>query len=172
MERLASFKSLEKVKQITKATLVLKRGAKGNSVIDRETKLPENIERLHLYEGLKIEVLNVLGAGDAFISGFLKGWLDDQDHEKCSLYGNASGALVVSRHGCSPATPSWEELDFYLKNRERIRRIDRDPDLNFLHKVTNRSRKWGELFVLAFDHQTRLEKLVKEENQNEKSAYY
>ena len=30
--------------------------------------------------------------------------------EKSANYANASGALVVSRHGCAPAIPGEEEL--------------------------------------------------------------
>ncbi len=55
--------------------------------------------------GVQVDVLNVLGAGDAFISGFLRGWLKDESYEKCCAYANACGALVVSRHGCAPAIP-------------------------------------------------------------------
>ncbi len=152
--------SLATLRTITKATLVLKRGAEGNSVVEHSMDLPTEIQELPLYKGLKIEVLNVLGAGDAFMSGFLKGWLKGEDYERCSLYANACGALVVSRHGCSPAIPSWLELNFYLKNRVEIKRIDRDEELNFLHKATNRPAKWRDLFILAFDQQSDLEQLV------------
>ncbi len=57
---------------------------------------------------LPVEVLNVLGAGDAFLSGLLYGWLGGKSLAESARLGNACGALVVSRHGCTPghAEPS------------------------------------------------------------------
>ncbi len=130
--------ALKTIREHTDAVLVLKRGAQGNSVIEKGDALASSLEGISFFKGLKVKVLNVLGAGDAFLSGFLKGWLEGKDYETCSLYANACGALTVSRHGCSPAIPSWAELKYYLENREKIARIDRDENLNYLHKATNR----------------------------------
>lgn len=69
--------------------------------------------------GVRVEVLNVLGAGDAFMSGLLRGYLNDEGWEQACRYANACGALVVSRHGCAPAMPSKIELDDYLPRRAR-----------------------------------------------------
>ncbi len=49
-----------------------------------------------LQQGVRVEVLNVLGAGDAFMSGLLRGWLNDEGWEQACRYANACGALVVS----------------------------------------------------------------------------
>jgi 5-dehydro-2-deoxygluconokinase len=46
--------------------------------------------------GFPIEVFNVLGAGDGFMSGLLKGWLDGEDWETALTYANACGAFAVS----------------------------------------------------------------------------
>ena len=51
-------------------------------------------------KGVQVEVLNVLGAGDAFVSGFLRGWLNGEGYEQALRNVKACGALVVSRHGC------------------------------------------------------------------------
>ena len=56
-----------------------------------------------------VEVLNVLGAGDAFLAGFLRGWVNDEPLVDCARYANACGALVVSRHGCAPAADGDSE---------------------------------------------------------------
>jgi 5-dehydro-2-deoxygluconokinase len=56
----------------------------------------------------------VLGAGDGFMSGLMKGWLDGEPWPVALKYANACGAFAVSRHGCTPAYPSWEELQFFL----------------------------------------------------------
>jgi 5-dehydro-2-deoxygluconokinase len=66
-------------------------------------------------EGFPIGVFNILGAGDGFFSGLLKGWFDGEGWSSALKCANACGAFAVSRHGCTPAYPSLEELEFFLK---------------------------------------------------------
>ena len=47
--------------------------------------------------GVRVEVLNVLGAGDAFMSGLIRGYINNEGWEQACRYANACGALVVSR---------------------------------------------------------------------------
>ncbi len=54
----------------------------------------------------KIEVLNTLGAGDAFASGFLYGYLNGWGWQKAARMGNATGAIVVTRQGCANDMPT------------------------------------------------------------------
>jgi 5-dehydro-2-deoxygluconokinase len=105
-------------------------------------------------------VFNTLGAGDGFMSGFLRGWLRDQSWETCCRYGNAAGAQVVSRHGCSPASPSWEEMTSFLEAGSNTARLREDPRLNHLHRVTTRQRDWPEVRALAFDHRSQIEDIA------------
>ncbi|MFZ4835711.1 bifunctional 5-dehydro-2-deoxygluconokinase/5-dehydro-2-deoxyphosphogluconate aldolase [Rouxiella sp. Mn2063] len=146
--------ALKTVRQHTKATLVCKRGALGCSVF--EGAIPDSWEQTRLYRGVKVDVLNVLGAGDAFMSGLLRGYLNDEGWENASRYANACGALVVSRHGCAPAMPTKIELDDYLLREQQVKRPDKDPRLNHLHRVTTRRQTWPELCVFAFDHRKQL----------------
>lgn len=142
---------LKTIRGISKAEIVVKRGALGCSVFDAQ--IPNTLDEGFTRFGVKIDVLNVLGAGDAFMSGFLRGWLRNEEYEKCCDYANACGALVVSRHGCAPAIPSEEELDNYLARKDIVVRPDLDTEINYLHRVTNRHPKeWDELCILAFDH--------------------
>jgi 5-dehydro-2-deoxygluconokinase len=94
----------------------------------------------------------VLGAGDAFLSGFLKGWLNNADYERCCQLANACGALVVARHACAPAMPTPAELDYFLANAEHLQRPGQDATLTRLHRVTVRRKQWNALCVFAFDH--------------------
>ncbi len=91
----------------------VKRGPLGCQIIDGD--VPASLDDAPIHGGVEVEVLNVLGAGDAFASGFLSGWLRDQPLEACARTANASGALVVSRHGCAPAMPTPAELDYFLR---------------------------------------------------------
>jgi len=146
--------ALKNVRQATKATLVCKRGPMGCVVL--EGRIPDSWEQTALQSGVRVEVLNVLGAGDAFMSGLLRGWLNDESWEQACRYANACGALVVSRHGCAPAMPTRAELDDFLSREKEVKRPDLDSRLNHLHRVTSRKQKWEELCVFAFDHRKQL----------------
>jgi len=142
--------ALKAVRRLTKATFVVKRGPLGCAVIDGA--IPATLDDAFNGVGVKVEVLNVLGAGDAFNAGFLSGWLRGEDYDACCRYANACGALVVSRHGCAPAMPTRIELDHYLANADRIPQPDKDVLLTRLHRVTAPRVPRPELFIFAFDH--------------------
>ena len=147
--------ALRRIRSLSDATLVLKLGERGCVVLDGE--IPASLDDVTIFSGPRIEVLNVLGAGDAFMSGFLRGWLRNENHATSAAYANACGALVVSRHGCSPAIPTAEELDHYMRHAPQIPRPDLDNELNYLHRVTTRKpASWPEIHALAFDHRRQL----------------
>ncbi len=110
--------ALKKVRELSDAVLVCKLGALGCTIF--EGPVGDSVHDGVLVEGVKVEVLNVLGAGDAFISGFLRGYLRGESWETCATYANACGALVVSRHGCAPAMPTEAELFDYLERRDEV----------------------------------------------------
>ena len=155
--------TLRAVRELTKATLVVKRGVLGCSVFEGE--IPDSIDKAPTFGGVQVEVLNVLGAGDAFMSGFLSGWLRGEDYEVCAARGNGCGALVVSRHGCAPAMPTLAELEYFLREAavdpERMRRPDRDSTLAHLHRVTVPRPRWQELYIFAFDHRSQFAELAR-----------
>lgn len=146
--------ALKNVRKFSHAVLVCKRGASGCSVFEGE--IPDDLDGgLNVY-GVRVEVLNVLGAGDAFMSGLLRGYINNEGWQQACRYANACGALVVSRHGCAPAMPTKAELDNYLSRAESVPRPDLDEQLNHLHRVTTRKVKWQELCIFAFDHRKQL----------------
>jgi len=155
--------ALRNVRSASPALLVIKRGALGCNVIDGD--IPARIDDAPLYRAPRVEVLNVLGAGDAFMAGFLCGWLRDETIERCCASANACGAIVVSRHGCAPAMPSRAELDHFLAQVERdparAQRPDLDADLAHLHRVSVARPHWDDLHVFAFDHRSALEELAR-----------
>ena len=150
--------ALRRLRELTSAVLVVKRGPMGCVVFDGA--IPDDIEHGHKGPGFPVEVFNVLGAGDAFMAGFLRGWLRDALLADCCTWANACGAIVVSRHGCAPAMASWEELQQFVRNGSPTRRLREDGELEHLHRVTTRTRRWDELVVLAFDHRSQLEELA------------
>lgn len=151
--------SLHAVRAATPATLVVKRGPLGCAVIDGA--IPASLDAAFNGKGVQVEVLNVLGAGDAFNAGFLSGWLRGEDYDACCRYANACGALVVSRHGCAPAMPTRIELDYFIAHAADIPRPDRDATLTRLHRVTAPYRRFPELFTFAFDHRPQFFELAR-----------
>ncbi|MET9958963.1 5-dehydro-2-deoxygluconokinase [Streptomyces sp. NPDC006326] len=61
-----------------------------------------------------VEVVNGLGAGDAFGGALCHGLLAGWDLERVVRYANAAGAIVASRLACSSAMPYPEEVEEVL----------------------------------------------------------
>ena len=106
------------------ALIVVKRGPMGCTAFPGA--IPATIDEGVSGPGFPVEVFNVLGAGDAFMSGFLRGWLRDLPLTECCRLANACGAFAVSRHGCAPAIPSWTELEGFLRTGSEHRRLRED----------------------------------------------
>ncbi|VVO21135.1 5-dehydro-2-deoxygluconokinase [Pseudomonas fluorescens] len=155
--------ALRTVRQLTTATLVVKLGPQGCTVI--HGPIPARLEDGAIYPGVRVEVLNVLGAGDAFMAGFLSGWLNDADDARCCQLANACGGLVVSRHACAPAMPTPAELEYLFSSPVPITRPDQDPVLQRLHQVSVPRKAWKQLFVFAFDHRWQLLELAQKGGQ-------
>jgi 5-dehydro-2-deoxygluconokinase len=141
------------------ALLVCKRGADGCVAFPGD--IPDSLDDGVIGRGFPIEVFNVLGAGDAFMAGFLRGWLRAMPLETCCELANACGALVVSRHGCAPAMPSWDELRTFLAGTWPHRLRD-SAELEQLHWSSNRAGDHDDLTVLAIDHRSQFEDLIAE----------
>ncbi len=152
--------ALRTVRKISAATLICKRGPMG--AVAFEGAIPDNPDDGVSGPGFPIEVFNVLGAGDGFMAGLLKGWLTDQPWPVSLKYANACGALAVSRHGCAPAYPSWDELQFFFSRGVVDPALRKDSDLEQVHWATNRRYDWPDLRIFAFDHRSQLEAMAKE----------
>lgn len=147
--------ALRAVRKVSPATLVCKRGAAGAAAFTGA--IPDSLDDGESGPGFPIEVFNVLGAGDGVMSGLIKGWLEDAPWPRALEYANACGAFAVSRHGCTPAYPSLEELDFFLKRGVKEKALRKDAQLEQIHWATNRHNDWSTMRVFAFDHRIQLE---------------
>jgi 5-dehydro-2-deoxygluconokinase len=153
-----TIEALRNVRKVSGATLVCKRGPMGAAAFTGA--IPNTLDEGESGPGFPIEVFNVLGAGDGFMSGLLKGWLTYQDWPTALTYANACGAFAVSRHGCTPAYPSWEELQFFLKRGVTRPDLRNDAELEQIHWATNRRGDWPVMRVFAFDHRSQLEDMA------------
>ncbi len=77
-------------------TICVTLGSKGCAVFSDD--------RLERYEGIKVNVVDTVGAGDAFAAAFLHGLELGWPMERTARFANAVGGLVASRAG---ATPAW-----------------------------------------------------------------
>lgn len=102
--------SIQKILRSGPEILIVKRGAKGASIYYKDGRRED-------VPGYPVEILNVLGAGDAFASGFIYGYLQGWDFFKSCRMGNASGAWVVQKPGCANDMPYHDELMEFISSR-------------------------------------------------------
>ncbi|MYR46345.1 5-dehydro-2-deoxygluconokinase [Streptomyces sp. SID5910] len=86
---------------------VVKQGPAGVLAVHRDGRTAE-------VPPVPVEVVNGLGAGDAFGGSLCHGLLSGWDLERTMRYANAAGALVASRLACSSAMPTGAEVDALL----------------------------------------------------------
>ncbi|CAI2933412.1 bifunctional 5-dehydro-2-deoxygluconokinase/5-dehydro-2-deoxyphosphogluconate aldolase [Aminobacter niigataensis] len=150
--------ALKTIRAMSSATIVLKRGPMGCIVYDGS--ITDDLEAGIVGKGFPIEVYNVLGAGDAFMSGFLRGWLGGESLATAATWANACGAFAVSRLLCSPEIPTFEELQFFLKNGSTERALRKDEAINHVHWATTRRHEIPSMMALACDHRIQLEDIA------------
>ena len=93
--------------------LAHKRGAAGSTV---HLVLNGDVVTQIEAPGFPVKVENILGAGDAFASGFLYGLVNEWDWYKAARLANACGAILVTKHGCANFMPTYEEVMTFIQN--------------------------------------------------------
>lgn len=86
---------------------VVKRGPEGVLAVHRDGTVAE-------VPPVAVEVVNGLGAGDAFGGALCHGLLAGWDPGKVMRYANAAGAIVASRLACAAAMPRPDEVEEVL----------------------------------------------------------
>ena len=78
--------------------------------------------RIHLADGeiieapgFPVEVINILGAGDAFGAGFIYGYVKGWDWLRSARLGNACGAILVTQQGCANFMPTMTEVEQFVQ---------------------------------------------------------
>lgn len=70
--------------------------------------------------GYKIDVVDTVGAGDAFTVGLISALLEDKTLEEAVLRANATGGRQVTFQGDNDGLPTPEELEQFMAETERI----------------------------------------------------
>ncbi|MBL8573918.1 MAG: 5-dehydro-2-deoxygluconokinase [Hyphomicrobiaceae bacterium] len=150
--------NLRAVRAVSAATLVLKLGPMGCVVFDGA--IPPTLDGGIAGPGFPVEVYNVLGAGDAFMSGFLRAWLGGESLVTACAWANACGAFAVSRLLCSPEIPTFAELQAFLAHGSPHHALRHDAELNHIHWATTRRPSPPALLAFACDHRSQLEAMA------------
>ena len=85
---------------------IVKQGPKGVLAVDDDTAVE--------VPPVPVDVVNGLGAGDAFGGALCHGLLEGWGLERTMRFCNAAGALVASRLACADAMPSADEVEALL----------------------------------------------------------
>ena len=99
--------TIEKVLQSTRAQTIVVHQASGAFAVEED-----GITERQAYP---VEVVDTVGAGDAFVSGFLSGKLQGLPVEECLDIANACGACAVTVPGDVEGLPTAEEI-FAFRN--------------------------------------------------------
>jgi 5-dehydro-2-deoxygluconokinase len=93
--------------------VVVKQGPKGVLARDDHTEVE--------VPPVPVEVVNGLGAGDAFGGALCHGLLAGWDLQRVMRFGNAAGAIVASRLACADAMPDTAEVQAMLEEAVNAR---------------------------------------------------
>ncbi len=88
-----------------KRTVIARQGAEGVLVVGPDVDF--------LSPAFKVDVVDTLGAGDAFNGGYIAACLDGKDLREAANWGNAAAALKIGKSGAR-GLPSREDLENLL----------------------------------------------------------
>ena len=66
----------------------------------------------------EVKPLKPTGAGDAFMGGFIGSLLNDYSLEESIEIGSAAAAIVVTKVGCAPAMPDFNEIKSFMNSNK------------------------------------------------------
>ena len=96
--------------------LVVSNGEKGSDI---HIKDGEKSKKIHINATKSNNVVDVTGAGDAYVAGFLFGLRKKKDIETCAEWGSTTSAFVIENYGCLTNAPNYVDM----LNRNNLRRI-------------------------------------------------
>jgi 5-dehydro-2-deoxygluconokinase len=105
-------KAAQKLHEAGVKLAVVKQGPKGVLASENNGDITE-------VPPVPVDVMNGLGAGDAFGGALCHGLLSGWDTERVMRFANAAGAIVASRLACSDAMPTAAEVDDLLTGGPR-----------------------------------------------------
>ena len=89
--------------------VIVKCGSDGVILCEKGSASPRRIP------GFRVKAVDTTGAGDSFNGGFLYAWLQGMTLEECARFGNAAGAVSVTRIGGTIACPTQDDVHRMLQ---------------------------------------------------------
>jgi len=124
----AEFFSGQKVKNIQTANLaaqkliklgpsvvIIKLGSRGAFLLTHQRKI--------YVKGEKVNVIDTLGAGDAFVGAFAVSIARGKDFDESLQYANCAGAFATTKSGAQPSMPTFDELEQFISKRKISRTL-------------------------------------------------
>ncbi len=109
IEKLFGCETIEKLFDIGKVQILVTTLGKEGSICYEKT---ESGIREHRIGICKVgRVVDATGSGDAYISGFMYGYLQGREVETCCKLGTALASFVIQAVGCCTNIPSAKELE-------------------------------------------------------------
>lgn len=108
IEELFELDSIEKLFDIGKVDVLVTTLGKEGSVCYERTA--EGIKEHHIGICKIDHVVDATGSGDAYISGFMHGYLQNSPVEECCRLGTALASFIIQAVGCCTNIPSAEAL--------------------------------------------------------------
>ena len=90
--------------------VIYKKGERGSVTFMKNNEFSKGI--------FNVKPLKPTGAGDAFMGGFIGSILNDFSLEESVEIGSAAAAIVVTKVGCAPAMPDFNEIKSFMKNNK------------------------------------------------------
>lgn len=104
------------------AARLLKNGVRNLVVtLGEEGALLVTADMERKFDAYRVAVVDTVAAGDAFTAAFCVALLEGKSLPEAILWGNAAGAIAVTRPGAQPSMPKREELIQFLKQRHPYR---------------------------------------------------
>ncbi len=75
--------------------ICMTKGPEGSVLLDKG--------EFYKHSGYRVETIDSVGAGDAFLAGFISSYLQDNNPTKALYFASATGAYVASKEGATPA---------------------------------------------------------------------
>lgn len=92
---------------LVREAVVVKRGEKGCTVYHTDGSIYE-------VDSFPVDVVNFLGAGDAFAGALIHARLSGADWAQAARFANAAGAYLVAQQGTANAMPTRSELQAFI----------------------------------------------------------
>lgn len=109
IEELFQLDSIEKLFEIGKVNVLVTTMGKDGSVCYERTE--DGVKEHHIGICKIDHVVDATGSGDAYISGFMHGYLQNRPVEECCRLGTALSSFVIQAVGCCTNIPSVEALE-------------------------------------------------------------